>query len=91
MATRKKTGGRTKGTPNKTTQITRNLINDIVAGLTDKVKKDIKDLPPGERVRVWIKLCEFCVPKPQTIALDLFFNQKKTIEDKLSELSDDED
>ncbi len=91
MAKGKKTGGRKAGTPNRVTRITRDLINDLAAGLYEDVKEDIDKLEPGERVRVWIKLCEFCAPKPQTVSLDMSVESKKTIEDKLAELSDDEE
>jgi hypothetical protein len=40
---------------------------------------------------VWIKLCEFNVPKPQSISLDVNEAAKKTIEDKLIELSGGEE
>lgn len=78
-----KYGGRKKGTPNKTTQITRQLINDLAEKMLPQVLMDIKDMEPTERVKVFIKLCEFCIPKPQTISLDMTIEKQKTIEDRL--------
>lgn len=83
----KKVGGRKKGTPNKTTQITRKLINDVAEGMLPQVLRDIKDLEPAERVKVFIKLCEFCISKPQTVSLDMAVEKERTIEDKLILLS----
>lgn len=56
-----------------------------------QVLEDIASLEPNERVKVWIKLCEFCISKPQTVSLDMTVEGKRTIEDKLAELSDDEE
>lgn len=88
MAKGKKTGGRKAGTPNKATRITREIINDLANGMLDQVKADIADLEPHERVKTWIKLCEFLAPKPQAISLDITSENERTIEDRLIELSE---
>lgn len=90
MAKGVKTGGRRTGTPNKTTASIRALIGDLTSGLYQTVLQDIEELEPNERVKVWLKLCEFCAPKPQSIAVDMSVEQRKTIEDKLLELSGNE-
>ncbi|MEG2599540.1 MAG: hypothetical protein RSA66_08710 [Muribaculaceae bacterium] len=87
MAIGKKTGGRVAGTPNKATRITRDIINSLSADMYDQVLKDIATLDPNDRVKVWLKLCEFSISKPQTVSLDMIGQSKKTIEDKLKELS----
>jgi hypothetical protein len=91
MAKGRKTGGRQAGTPNKATKVTRDILNNLSAEMYDQVLKDIASLEPGDRVKVWIKLCEFCISKPQTVSLDLAIQTKKTIEDQLLELSDEEE
>ena len=83
----KKTGGRKKGSINKVTAITRSLINELASGMLDKVRKDIKNLEPKDRVHVFLKLAEFNVAKPQTINLSLSPEKTKTIEERLGELS----
>lgn len=83
----KKFGGRKKGTPNKVTQITRSLINDMAEQMRPQILQDIANLEPAERVKVFIKLCEFLVSKPQSVSLDLMTERKITIEDKLLALS----
>ncbi len=89
MAIGKKTGGRKAGTPNKVSKVTRDIIANISADIYPLILKDIKSLPPNERVKVWLKLCEFCISKPQSVSLDIVADSKKTIEDKLIELSDE--
>lgn len=91
MAKGKKTGGRQEGTPNKTTKVTRDIINDLASGLIDKVKQDIDKLGSKDRVYVFLKLVEFNIPKPQSVVIDINKSGKKTIEDKLIELSKDDD
>lgn len=90
MAKGKKTGGRQAGTPNKTTKITREIISNLSAEMYQQVLEDIASLEPHERVKVWLKLCEFSISKPQTVSLDLSVEGKRTIEDRLAELSDQE-
>lgn len=87
---RKKNGGRKKGTPNKATAITREVINDIAAGMVDKIREDLLKLSPRDRVNAFLKLCEFNLPKPQSVSLDMSVESKKTIEDRLAELAGEE-
>lgn len=85
----KKTGGRKKGTPNKVTSITREVINGIAVGMYDKVMVDIGKLSPKDRVHVFLKLAEFNVSKPQNINLEFNQQTKVTIEHELQELAVD--
>lgn len=66
---RNKTGGRNKGTPNKTTGELREHLQTIVEGFADQVEKDLKGLPPRERVNLWLRLAEFVLPKLQRTEL----------------------
>ncbi len=91
MAQGKKTGGRVAGTPNKATKITRDIINDLTAEMYDKILEDIADLEPADRVKVWLKLIEFNISKPQTVSLDMAIKSKKTIEETLITLAGDEE
>jgi hypothetical protein len=83
----KKYGGRKKGTPNKVTQITRTLLNEMAYDMREQIREDLAALEPADRVKVFIKLCEFLVSKPQTVSLDLMTERKITIEDQLLKLS----
>lgn len=84
-----KTGGRKKGSLNKVKKKTKEIILDIVEGMQDQIIKDLAELEPKDRVAVWCKLAEFIEPKPQRV--DVSFNKptNKTIEDKLIEMSQD--
>jgi hypothetical protein len=62
----KKTGGRTKGVPNKVTQEHRELINKLISCPKD-LESDLKVLEPKERIDAIIKLLEFTTPKQSRV------------------------
>lgn len=59
-----KTGGRTKGTPNKVTQEVRELFSQLVRDNLPQLKKDLAALEPYQRVNAMMKLSQFIIPKP---------------------------
>ena len=89
----KKTGGRKKGTPNKVTAFSKSIIQDIIDKYTssDKFTEDFGRLDPKDRIEVIIKLTGFVLPKPQSVDVNMNTETKKTIEDKLRELSKEND
>ncbi|MBQ9203489.1 MAG: hypothetical protein IJ155_04515 [Prevotella sp.] len=93
MAKGKKTGGRQKGTPNKATAFTKEVISDILSDYysTGQMAKDMKELEPKERVDAILKLAAFVTPKPQSIDMSITSSKKKTIEDTLEELAEEND
>jgi hypothetical protein len=84
-----KTGGRKKGTPNKITTNVREAISSILDDyfLTEKAKQDMNDLDPKDRVTFVEKLIAYIVPKLQSTTMEVAVEEKKTIEDRLLELS----
>lgn len=70
MALRKKTGGRTAGTVNKTTAETKELLQKIVSNELDNIEGMLNKLEPKERIDAVIKLLPYIVPKQQEIAID---------------------
>lgn len=88
----KKTGGRKAGTPNKTTKSMREVLSNAVCGYytSEQFLEDIAYLKPVERVSAMEKLAGYVLPKLQTTSLDVFSESKKTIEDRLIELSGNE-
>lgn len=89
----KKTGGRKKGTPNKATAFSKAVIQEIVTNYinSDEWVKDFGKLDAKDRIDVIIKLTAFITPKPQSVAFTIEDEKKKTIEDKLKELSKEND
>ena len=70
MATGLKTGGRAKGTPNRTTAETKELLQSIVSNELDNILVLLEMLEPKERIDAVIKLLPYIVPKQQEIAID---------------------
>ena len=88
----KKTGGRKAGTPNKTSGIVRQAIAQMLDNYfsSDTFMRDMADLDPKDRVNAMEKFAAYVAPKLQATTLDMSVESKKTIEDKLTELSNEE-
>lgn len=69
MATGKKTGGRTKGTPNTNTKELREKFTLLVESNFDKLQTDIDLLEPKDRVKTLLELSRFIVPTLKAIEL----------------------
>jgi hypothetical protein len=62
MATGIKTGGRTKGTPNKTTSEIREHYQRLITDNIDLLDNDLKALEPVQRLKMIIELSKFVLP-----------------------------
>lgn len=65
---RVKTGGRTKGTPNKITSELRDSLKQIIDGELISLSNRLEQLEPKERVELLIKLLPYILPKVQTVS-----------------------
>lgn len=84
--------GRKKGTPNKTTGITKEMINQVLAAYHDdgRLEKDFDALTPKERLDVFAKLIGYIMPKPQAVQVDLNQSSGNTsVLDRLKQLAED--
>lgn len=81
------------GTPNKTSAAVRGAIAKMLDGYfnSETFAQDIAELDPKDRVAAMEKFAAYVAPKLQTTTLDVASETKKTIEDKLVELSGDDD
>lgn len=87
-----KTGGRQKGTQNKTTTVTKQVIASLLSDYNESglMAKDFKKLEPKDRLIIAERLMQYTLPKMQSTAVDLSVSEtKKTIEDTLVELAKD--
>lgn len=75
MATGTKTGGRTKGTLNKTTTETKEILKNIVSVEIENINVLLDKLEPKERLDIIIKLLPYILPKQNEIAVE-----NKTVE-----------
>ena len=91
---RKKTGGRQKGTQNKVTTVTKEIISDMLGDYQESglMTADFLALEPKDRIQCAEKMMQYILPKMQSTSVD--FNNKATkitIEQKLRELSEEND
>lgn len=87
---REKKGGRVKGTPNKTTAATKEIIANLLTEYSEngKMTMDFDALEPKDRLTIAEKLMQYVMPKIQSVAVDVGGGVKKiTIEQELLELS----
>lgn len=87
-------GGRSKGTPNKTTMATKELITNLLSEYSNsgKMSLDFNALDPKDRLAIAEKLMQYVMPKIQSVAVDLQnADSKITIETRLRELSEEEE
>lgn len=61
--------GRPPGIKNRINQEIRQRINDFLDENFDTIKEDLKELEPRERVRFYIELLQFGLPKLKAIEL----------------------
>lgn len=69
MEKRTKTGGRAKGTPNRNTSETKQLLQNVVTKQIEKLETTLNKLEPVDRVNALSKLLPYILPKQQDIAI----------------------
>lgn len=70
-----KTGGRTKGTPNRVTISLRTFVANLIDDNRRQIKKDLKSLKPKERLVLLEKLMQYVLPKIQNVSAEVNINQ----------------
>lgn len=94
MALGKKTGGRKKGTPNKSTMLGKEVIVSLLSDYSNSglMTSDFMALDPKDRLVIAERLMQYTMPKMQATAIGLTTGDKeKTIEDRLAELAGEEE
>lgn len=87
MAIGIKTGGRVKGTPNRTTSETKDLLQTIVMKEIDNLGEMLEKLEPLERVNAIAKLLPYILPKQSEVKTEVArnANEQKLDYSKLSD------
>lgn len=78
-------GGRVKGTPNRTTQTTREWIQQVLDENQEQIREDLKKLQPKDRVNALLGLLPYVVPKQMSTAATLAV--ERLTEDELSAMA----
>jgi hypothetical protein len=66
MNKRIKTGGRSKGTPNRNTNEIREYFKTLINNNLEQINKDIETLEPKERIKTILELSKFVIPTLKT-------------------------
>lgn len=94
MAIGKKTGGRKKGTPNKSTTLGKQLIMSFLDDYASSglMESDFRAIEPKDRLIIAERLMQYTIPKMQATAIDLTSadSATKTLEQRLAELATDD-
>jgi len=69
MPKKHKTGGRTKGTPNKLTANIRQALEPIIEAEIERLPQTLEAMEPKERANVLSKLLPYVAPKLQSIEI----------------------
>lgn len=64
-----KTGGRTKGTPNKVTTTLKEFVTNLINQNRRQMKRDLKSLSPKDRLYILDKLMQYVLPKNQSVSV----------------------
>lgn len=91
MAIGKKTGGRTKGTPNKTTSEIRDHYQNLINSNLPLLEDDLKSLEPLQRLKMIIELSKFVVPTLKATDLRLNNNESKDFKEIVVTIIDTND
>ena len=86
-------GGRQKGTPNKSTSSLREIISEQWRNYQEsgQFKKDLDALDPQTRAVVMERYAQYIAPKMKSVDMDVTAKVKHTIEDKLLQLSGEDE
>ena len=63
-------GGRAKGTPNKVSAELKDWLACILNDGKERFERDIEQLDPSERVRVYMSLLNYVLPKQQSMTAE---------------------
>lgn len=87
---RAKTGGRVKGTPNKDSKEVRSRLKEFIEENFDEAIKTWRMIPePDKKLKAYIELTAFVLPKLQAVQADLNVSKVSTIESDLIALSEE--
>lgn len=65
-----KTGGRAKGTPNKTTSTVKEWLSGLLDNNRAQIEEDLRSIEPAERIKVFALLLNYIIPKRQTVSIE---------------------
>jgi len=87
---RNKTGGRQKGTSNKTTASLRSVIHGIVERQFETLESDLQEMEAKDKLSIVLKLIEYVLPKQRETKIDFNSLSDAEIDELINKLKRDE-
>ena len=84
---RKKTGGRQKGTPNKTTAELKAIVHELVSENIDTFRRNFKKLDDDMKLEVVLKLLPYVLPKKTENKITLDEETTRAIQDSMNKIN----
>jgi hypothetical protein len=75
MTQRQKTGGRTKGTPNKATAELRQRFTSLLESNFDTIQSDLNNLEPKDRIKTLLEISKFVIPTLKAVENKIDFDE----------------
>ena len=75
MTQRQKTGGRTKGTPNKATAELRERFSSLLESNFDTIQSDLNTLEPKDRIKTLLEISKFVIPTLKAVENTIDFDE----------------
>ncbi len=79
--------GRPRGAKNKATTELREWVERFINDNLDTIESDIKELEPSERVRFFLALLNYTLPKQQSVKADITDDREQIIIANISDQS----
>lgn len=85
-------GGRKKGTPNKDTSGLRQKFLDFAESRYEDALLAFDQITePKDKVKAYIDICSYALPKLQAVQLDATVNTQSSVEEDLKQLAEETD
>jgi hypothetical protein len=86
---REKTGGREKGTPNKTTKELKQVLHSVIEQQLETIEEDLQKLDPKDRLNILLRLVEYVLPKQREQKIDFNSLTDTEIDELINRITDE--
>jgi hypothetical protein len=86
---RAKTGGREKGTPNKTTKELKQVLHSVIEQQLETIEEDLQKLDPKDRLNILLRLVEYVLPKQREQKIDFNSLTDTEIDELINRITDE--
>lgn len=81
-------GGRAKGTPNKISRVTRELINELLSGEYERFKRELAELDAREFCKLYVDLIRYVTPTLKSVDVNETISHESTLAERLKRMAE---